>query len=251
MFPCNCVLAFTNKRYPSTVSLLCCSYQRLLLLLPFHSAFCVSSPLCNNSPLFSVHTLKTPPPFLHLFSYLYHLATSTTIYKIHKFLKQLKNCYRACIACCRLSLHTFRRCTTCEKIILCWLVYMIIMLCGDVETNPGPDTFNFCCWNLNSITSYDFLRISLIEAYNSVYKYDLIGVVETHLNDSDDESRLQMDIYSFVKSNHPFDIKRGGVALYVKDSIPMKRRYDLVTLPECVVCEIHINKRKYFFYRRL
>ena len=27
----------------------------------------------------------------------------------------------------------------------------------------------------------------------------------------------------------------------------MKHRYDLVTLPEWVVCEIHINKRKYFF----
>ena len=72
-------------------------------------------------------------------------------------------------------------------------------------------------------------------------------MVETHLNDSDDENRLQLEGYSFVKSNHPFNIKRGGVALYVKDSIPMKHRYDLVTLPECVVCEIHINKRNYFF----
>ena len=66
-------------------------------------------------------------------------------------------------------------------------VYMLIMLCGDVETNPGSDTFNFCCWNLNSITSYDVLCISLIKAYNSVYKYDPIGVVETHLNDSDSD----------------------------------------------------------------
>ena len=124
---------------------------------------------------------------------------------------------------------------------------MIIMLCGDVESNPGPDTFNFCCWNLNSITSYDFLRLSLLEAYNSIYKYDLISVVETHLDDSDDESRLQLDGYYFIKSNHPLNVKRGGVALYVKDSIPMNQRYDLSTLPECVVCEIHINKRKYFF----
>ena len=124
---------------------------------------------------------------------------------------------------------------------------MVIMLCGDVESNPGPDTFNFCCWNLNSITSYDFLRLSLLEAYNSIYKYDLISVVETHLDDSDDESRLQLDGYSFIKINHPLNVKWGGVALYVKDSIPMNQRYDLSTLPECVVCEIHINKRKYFF----
>ena len=84
---------------------------------------------------------------------------------------------------------------------------MKTMLLGDVNPNPGPDAFNFCCWNLNSITSYDFLRISLIEAYNSVYKYNPISVVETYQNDSDDESRLQLDCYSFVKSNHPFSIK--------------------------------------------
>ena len=125
---------------------------------------------------------------------------------------------------------------------------MIIMLCGDVETNPGPDTFNFCCWNLNSITSYDFLRLSLFEAYNSVYKYDLIDVVGIHLNDTVDESRLQLDGYSFIKSSHPLNIKRGGVALYVKDSIPMKQRYDLVTLPECVVCEIHMKIKEIFFH---
>ena len=164
------------QQYPYCVAAInvCCFCYLFILLSVFLLPFAITAHF------FSVHTLKPPSPFLHLFSYLYHLATSTTIYKIHKFLKQLKNCYRVCIACCRLSLHTFRRCTTCEKIILCWLVYMIIMLCGDVETNPGPDTFNFCCWNLNSITSYDFLRISLLEAYNSVYKYDLIGVVETH-----------------------------------------------------------------------
>ena len=72
-------------------------------------------------------------------------------------------------------------------------------------------------------------------------------MVETHLNDTDDESRLEMDGYSFIKSNHPYNIKRGGVGLYVKNSIPMKQRHDLVTIPECIVCEVHLNKRKYFF----
>ena len=37
-------------------------------------------------------------------------------------------------------------------------------LSGDVETNPGPETLDFCCWNLNTIAVHDFLRISLIEA---------------------------------------------------------------------------------------
>ena len=41
-------------------------------------------------------------------------------------------------------------------------------------------------------------------------------------------------------------MKRGGVGLYVKDTLPSKNRPDLVTLPECVVCEIKLNKKKYF-----
>ena len=81
-----------------------------------------------------------------------------------------------------------------------------IMLCGDVETNPGPETLDFCCWNLNSITAHDFLRITLIEAYNSVCNYDLIGIVETHIDSTVDEDRLALDGYTFHKENHPQNV---------------------------------------------
>ena len=93
---------------------------------------------------------------------------------------------------------------------------------GDVETNPGPESLDFCCWNLNSITTYDFLRVYLIEAYNSVYDYDLIGIFETHIDSTIDEDRLSLDGYTFIKENHPQNVKRGGVGLYVRDSLPSK-----------------------------
>ena len=121
------------------------------------------------------------------------------------------------------------------------------MLSGDVETNPGPETLDFCCWNLNSITAHDFLQVSLIVAYNLVYNNDLIGIVETHLDNTVDDGRLTLDGYTFFRSNHPQNIKRGGVGLYVKDSLPSQNRSDLATLPECVVCEIQLNRKKYFF----
>ena len=89
--------------------------------------------------------------------------------------------------------------------------------------------------------------MSLIEAYNSVLNYDLIGIVETHLDSTVDEEGLSIDGYSFIKANHPQNVKRGGVGLYIKDSLPSKNRTDLVTLPECIVYEIHINRKKYFF----
>ena len=128
-----------------------------------------------------------------------------------------------------------------------WLILRIILLSGDVETNPGPESLDFCSWNLNSITTYDFLRVSLIEAYNSVCNYDLIGMVEIHIDSTVDEDRLSLDGYTIHKANHPLNVKRGGVGLYVRDSLPSKNRSDLVTLPECIVCEIQLNRKKYFF----
>ena len=111
---------------------------------------------------------------------------------------------------------------------------------GDIEQNPGPDSLNFCTWNLNSISAHDFLRVSLLEAYNSVYNFDLIGIVETHLNSTVDENKIGLNGYSFHKSNHPQDLKCGGVGLYVKESLPARKRSDLETQPECVVCEIKL-----------
>ena len=60
------------------------------------------------------------------------------------------------------------------------------------------------------------------------------------------EDRLPLDGYTFHKANHPQNVKRGGVGLHVKDSLPSKNRPDLATLPECVVCEIQLNRKKYF-----
>ena len=86
-----------------------------------------------------------------------------------------------------------------------------------------------------------------MEAYNSVYNYDLIGIVETHLDTTVDESKLAIDGYTFIKSNQPQNLKRGGVGLYIKETFPAKERSDLETLPECIVCEIQIKRKKYFF----
>ena len=44
---------------------------------------------------------------------------------------------------------------------------LLLVLSGDIETNPGPDPgylkrFSFCYWNLNSITAHDFIKISVL-----------------------------------------------------------------------------------------
>ena len=128
-----------------------------------------------------------------------------------------------------------------------WVISRFILLSGDVELNPGPETLKCCCWNLNSISAHDFLRVSLIEAYNSLYNYDLIGIAETHLDDSVDQERLILKGYEFINCNHPLNSKRGGVGLYVKDSLPKKERPDIATLLESIVCELNLDRKKYFF----
>ena len=79
-----------------------------------------------------------------------------------------------------------------------------------------------------------------------MYNYDLIGIVETHLDSTIDEGRLALDGYNFVKSNHPQNVKRAGVGLYIKDSLPSRDRSDLVPFPECILREVQVNGKKYF-----
>ena len=130
-----------------------------------------------------------------------------------------------------------------------WVIFRSILLSGDVEENPGPDsgTFKFCTWNLNSIVAHDFFCVSLLEAYNSVYNYDLMAITETHLDSKVDKNKLGIDGYTFLKNNHPLDIKRGGVGLYVKDSFPAIRRPELEILLEWIICEIQLDRKKHFY----
>ena len=100
---------------------------------------------------------------------------------------------------------------------------------------------------MNSISAHDFLSVSLIEAYNSIYNYDLIGIAETHLDDSVDQERLILKGCEFINCNHPLNSKRGGVGLYVKVSLSKKERPDIATLPESIVCELNLDRKKYFF----
>ena len=125
---------------------------------------------------------------------------------------------------------------TCHTLCMQWLTHRSILLSGDVKTNTGTPKgyLSFCSWNLNSVCTHDFLRVSLIEAYNTVYNYDLIGVVETHHDSTVGESKLDIDRYSFYKSTHPENGKRGGVGFYVKESLPAREGNDLETLPECL-----------------
>ena len=65
------------------------------------------------------------------------------------------------------------------------------------ETNPGPKKSHlyFSCyhWNVNSLIAHNKLKVSLLEAYNTVHKYDFICISETYFDSlvkSEDDLRI-------------------------------------------------------------
>ena len=137
----------------------------------------------------------------------------------------IKNGHDSCV-----SLYTF--CFISLKISFAFK--LLLILCGDVEVNPGPghwSSLSFCHWNLNSISAHDFVKVSLLEAYNAIHKFDIIFLSETSLNSSlqnDDDSQ----VLNGYKLEDPSDLKRGGVCIYFKESRPNKM-LNITKLHEC------------------
>ena len=141
-------------------------------------------------------------------------------------------------------------CHTCTKTIPDWLLFILILLANDIELNPGPqfqnNFFSFMNWNLNSLAKGDFERVSLIEAHNSIFDYDLISICETSLKDSIGIPDPLLNGYNFIPSNHPDDVSHGGVGLFYKTSLPVIHRNDL-SFNESIVIELKFGRKNIFF----
>ena len=115
-----------------------------------------------------------------------------------------------------------------EGVYITLLFIFAILLChGDIEINPGPKKFkknslSVCHWNLNSLSAHNFSKLTQLKAYTSIYKHDFICLSETYLDSSILDSLLEKDGYDLIRSDHPNDIKRGGVCIYYKESLPVR-----------------------------
>ena len=65
-----------------------------------------------------------------------------------------------------------------ENAEILYLLYMkaLLICCGDIEINPGSkqSSFTFFHWNLNDIAAHDFIKISLLQGYNTNHNFDII-----------------------------------------------------------------------------
>ena len=105
----------------------------------------------------------------------------------------------------------------------------ILLTHGDIEVNPGPKkncstSFSFYHWSLNSLIAHNYVKLSPIQAYNSVYKHDVICLSETYLDNSvpSDESDLNFPGYKLVRADYSGNDKRGGVCIYFKESLSIR-----------------------------
>ena len=129
----------------------------------------------------------------------------------------------------------------------------LLIVSGSVETNPGPTDpqtifFSFAVWNLDSLPAREFARIPLIESFQSTYDFDVFGICESMLTEKHTNEDIHIEGFSPdpFRSDKAADIRNGGVCLYFKESLPIKRRRDLESLPETIVTEIKIRKKKIF-----
>ena len=104
--------------------------------------------------------------------------------------------------------------------------------------------FYISLWNLNSISTDNFLKLSILRAYITVHEFDVICLSKTYLDSSilHDDDNLQISGYNLYNEDHPLNVKRGGVCIYYKISLPLKIR-NIHYLQECINFEIKIKDK--------
>ena len=124
-------------------------------------------------------------------------------------------------------------------------------MAGDIHPHPGQVDLGlkFFHWNLNGIIiARDRVKIPLIEAYSYIFHDDIIALSETIINNSVQDEDIFIEGFSeeIFRSDHPSGDKKGGVCIYFKEILPIKRRKDLESMQETVVTEIITHHKKKF-----
>ena len=93
---------------------------------------------------------------------------------------------------------------------------------------------------VNSILAHN--KPSLLSAYSTLHKFDVICISETCLDKSADNDALSNDGYNIIRADHPRNQKRGSVCIYFNDQLKLKQ---IITpnFSECILCEISVRNK--------
>ena len=104
--------------------------------------------------------------------------------------------------------------------IATWSCSVLLLLGGDVELNPGPKTeFYQGFFNLS------YIVIICLKAYIAIHRFDIICISETYLDSSTslDDNNLEIFGYTLIQSDHPSKNKRGGICIYYKHFLHLRK----------------------------
>ena len=104
-------------------------------------------------------------------------------------------------------------------------LFLLLLICADgikINTCPKKEilvNFSLCNRNLNNIAAYNFLKLTLLEAYNMNHNFNIICLPETYLDSyiQHDDERLHLNGYKLATTDNPDYNKRGGGGIYFKD----------------------------------
>ena len=119
-------------------------------------------------------------------------------------------------------LHLLMFCIDYFNNILFTLDSVLLLCSGDIHPNPGTvkRTLNFCHWNLNSVLAHSKIKISVLDAYDTVYHNDIIALTETQLNQgiSDDEVLINGFSGKPFRKDDPSGDRHRGICVYFKEN---------------------------------
>ena len=81
--------------------------------------------------------------------------------------------------------------------------------------------------------------MSQLQVYNAIHRFDIICLSETYLDNSyhSDDDQLTFPGYNLIRAENPNNIKRVGVCIYCRETLPVKV-INVNILNECLVCEL-------------
>ena len=128
--------------------------------------------------------------------------------------------------------------------MLLTILIILLILCGDIELNPGPKcNFKIAHLNIRSITApsrLDDVENLLLHYHN----FDILALTETHLDNTVTDNSLHINGYQFFRRDR--NRNGGGVGIYIKETLQTKRRFDLEQNDiEIIWIETHIGDRKF------
>ena len=134
-----------------------------------------------------------------------------------------------------------------------FVLQTLLVISGTIEINPGPTTtmkskLSFAVWNLDSLPARNYARIPLIESFQASYDFDLFGICESCLTSDIMNENIFIEGFAAdpLRADKSVNIRNGGVCLYFKEDLPITQRCDLETLPETIVAEVKLNRKKIF-----